>query len=845
MTFRNDASRNRITPDEPRRLRMVALRQGQVLLDADLNANSGHLLDRTEIETADTLAPPNKLAVPVNSSAFRIQPGASGGPDDAVIGIGHAYLGGWLLESAGAPITAQPHPPAPTATSASPPFAYMLKAVLRHIDPAEEEILADRALGDAQAPGRLLNDWQVFPVPMAGYQAESCGWAVLQDRISAITAPSTGRMILQSASGAGSTDPCSLTPAGGYRRLENLLYRLEVHDGSPVTNQPVADGPRFGLNGLKLKLSRRNASVMARIIEVLPGGISFTVAPAQLDPVNWFAPGMLAEIVSIHDDVTPRPAGSPERLFRVADAQDERVELVATAAQIAATGLAANGDWALRLWEPMPDGAALAEVTLTAGQIHSNPVDIGDGLAIRLGRADARFRRGDYWCFAARADGTTDWPPGAERAADGPELRYTMLAAPLSAGPQGAARLGDCRSFFTRASDLVLHYRGGDGQNAHVPARLNPAAPWIALPAPLRVAVQLGQNPVARALVEWAAVPGYPSGRINGVAVTAGNPVRLTTDDLGLCEATWELDASMPRHLPRIEARLLGDGMPALAGIQFTAGLLSAEVISYRPGACDHLMKAEDVQTALDVLCERIGTGAEYAPEHIRLTDIHMYGDSGDVPLVEKDFILNGLQILPLDFSKGIRFSFNRPIGLIQPPLIDPLVEVTLDLPYPADDKTRLYWARITHENDAPRPIRARFGTFQMRLDGKFQHSMPDDDSQDGWIHWQPTAETMIFLSSHLQHFFGLLHSREDAGQLKEFVWEDKLPATILCRIRLRAALISSKHSDSGMPIWLNARHPGFPGPRTGRELWLAEVDPGRMGDLDMYVHISTKEHRR
>jgi len=209
-------------------------------------------------------------------------------------------------------------------------------------------------------------------------------------------------MDLRDQAAAAPSDPCSLTPSGGYSRLENLLYRLEVHDGVAKA-APTIDGPRFGLHGLKIKFQRRNASTLVRISNV--SGAEFTVAPPALDPRNWFAPGFYAEIVSIHDDVAPRAALAPERLFRVALATDDRVVLEATAAQINATGVVSDNTWFLRLWDSFPDGSGLAIVSAPGNAAESAEIDLGDGLKIKLGGgAGAIFRRGDYWTGAARAD---------------------------------------------------------------------------------------------------------------------------------------------------------------------------------------------------------------------------------------------------------------------------------------------------------------------------------------------------------------------------------------------------------------------------------------------------------
>ena len=69
MTIRNDATRATIRPRDGRRPRAVVARQGQVLLDADLDQQSRHLLDRLETESADELGSPGRLAARASCTA--------------------------------------------------------------------------------------------------------------------------------------------------------------------------------------------------------------------------------------------------------------------------------------------------------------------------------------------------------------------------------------------------------------------------------------------------------------------------------------------------------------------------------------------------------------------------------------------------------------------------------------------------------------------------------------------------------------------------------------------------------------------------------------------------------
>ena len=170
MTIRNDATRTRIPIKEKRRPRAVVARQGQVLLDTDFDQQSRHQLERIEIETRDSLGSPGRVLVPAGNDGFTVPDGALANFD---IKAGRGYLDGWLLENADdCKLQTQPHPR--TGSTLTTPRAIALKALVRHIDPVEEPKLADPALGDAQASGRALIDWQVFPFDITGGGVVTC-----------------------------------------------------------------------------------------------------------------------------------------------------------------------------------------------------------------------------------------------------------------------------------------------------------------------------------------------------------------------------------------------------------------------------------------------------------------------------------------------------------------------------------------------------------------------------------------------------------------------------------------------------------------------------------------------
>jgi hypothetical protein len=849
MTNRFDATRLRIPAKERRAFRGVDVGQGMVLLDVDLNEEGAALLNRIEDETVDILGSKGKLVYPAGDTGFQITGSAPAANFD--IGAGHGYLDGWLLENpAVCKLGTQPHPR--TNDVVDPSAIIGLKALVRHVDPVEEPALADVALGDAQASGRAVNDWQVFPlaVPVPAGGSLTCADAALKAEWTSLIAPSTGTMSVIKQAAGPSSDPCSLTPGGGYTRLENLLYRIEVHGGVPKAGAPTADGPRFRLDGLTVKLQRRNASLIARIVDIQ--GSEIKVAPASLDARHWFAPGAFAEIVNVHDDVDPRAAMANPRLFRVAIATDEKITLDALPAAVAATLAAKDGNWFLRLWDAFPTGNGVA--TIAAPGANSQLIDLGDGLSIQFqGGAAATFRRGDYWTFAARADGSVAWPETVPGTPDsmrphGPETRYAILG--IVKGTAAAPGFDNCSIPFASLTDRLLFYRGGDGQNALDPAPRPPSPPappappaFLTLPQKLRLAVMRGEHPVPGAVIRWTPPTGAPDSRVAGQPCTGALGAVSTTDVNGLTEVNWEIDRNKPLDLHRVQATLVTSPTTNLANtIVFYAQFGTAARTSYLPAKCKHLLDVFNVQDALDTLCQKIET----RPPVLTLTEIKLLQPNGQpIDVIRENLILNGLEVRNDSFVNGITFGFDGGMPKIAIVPWDPVIEVEIDLPYPGTDQDRIYWgfaSRIAVPGAAPRQVRGPFGFQRVRLDGTVKLATAQTGRQAGLI-WEPSSEAKQFLVTASEHRFGQKIPQIATQAVQSSGWLNEPAYTrILCRIRIRAPLVWVGGDQAR--AYLNAEHLGTRGPFTGRELDVRARDSQTAADLDFFLYLTPPNFR-
>ncbi|HEU5137472.1 MAG TPA: DUF6519 domain-containing protein [Steroidobacteraceae bacterium] len=252
----------------------VQLKQGAVLLDSDANELVAIFDRRLRALAGDVLG---RATVGSNTpDAFRITRRADGGLD---IGPGRLYVDGLLAEnhgmpdpaqrvfdvlmaeprfSAPVPYTVQPYLPNAPALPSSGRHLVYLDVWNREVTHVETPDLVESAVG-VDASSRVQTVWQVHVLPEVARNtscgspdAEFPGWT---EHI----APSTGRLTTGTYEVAAALDPCELPPTGGYRGLENQLYRVEIHDaGAPGT--------------ATFKWSRENASVCSRVSTCISAG---------------------------------------------------------------------------------------------------------------------------------------------------------------------------------------------------------------------------------------------------------------------------------------------------------------------------------------------------------------------------------------------------------------------------------------------------------------------------------------------------------------------------------------------------------------------------------------------
>ena len=520
---------------------------------------------------------------------------------ELAISAGRMYVEGMLLENdRPTRYLTQPDLIAPTVPAAGTYRAY-LDVWTRHLTALDRPELREVALGGPDTATRTQTVWQVRIDP-TGLPATTTCADVLAGWMPGTVA--TGRLRARGAPVPVSTDDCLVPAGGGYRRLENLLYRVEIHTpGGPGT--------------ATFKWSRENGSIAARLTATDPAvtGRTVTIADPGRAPAGDFGG---AKWVELTDDRRIL-AGEPGVLLAVLGVTGTVIQL-----QVAPPPMTQFGAGAIvRRWDGTGGVAAggwraLATTDAAAPE---------DGVEVEFG--PGTYTSGDYWTIPARTlVGDVEWPrkDGAPSflARDGDEHRVAALAIVTIDAGGGISVIQDCRTLFPPLGGLqMLVYVSGDGQEI-------PRGGNLQLPDQVVVGITRGPIPVRDARVRFRVEDG---GTIDGIS--ADKVVR--TDATGLARATWKLaDAVGPQH---VTAELLDDADARLGTpVRLQARVRSAASISYDP-SCPDLAGAMTVQAAIDALCKRPAGEGGGCCHTVGKTD-DQAGEYPDILTALKDLVL-------------------------------------------------------------------------------------------------------------------------------------------------------------------------------------------------------------
>lgn len=446
---------SRIGYDPRQNYSVVLLEQGRPLTDRDWNDFALAAARRDQAGMLDALGQVYmSLTTP---DAFLITADAERG---LLIGRGRLYLDGLLVENHGSGATkwdgglATEYGGDPTPYSQQPylhkieplpatggPYVVYLDVWQREVTQFTDPGLLEKALG-IDTTTRLQTVWQVKLVDLGVGDCqtaldENADWIDL-------AAPSAGRLSIGPAAVANNTITPLAPPIGGYRGLENQLYRIEIHDGGE-------------LGAATFKWSRENASVEARVTRIIDD-THIVVESIGKDEVLRFSDG---DWIEVTDDGLEL-SGAPGQMLkiRVEGGIDESSRTIALEKALTLDLFPTDTQgqplpqrhMRIRRWDQKGkildrDGNLLVDLsasnstgTIPAGNVS---VHLEEGIVATFSMAPgsprASFRPGDHWVFAARATDASVEP--LEKAAPrGIHHHYAKLAIYTP-----GSRIQDCR----------------------------------------------------------------------------------------------------------------------------------------------------------------------------------------------------------------------------------------------------------------------------------------------------------------------------------------------------------------------------------------------------------------
>ena len=580
----------RLTFKKENHFRDVRMQQGRVQLDADWNEQLDITAHRVESETVDLLgycgAPMHDGGFHIVTKVDELTTEEKGWPEnqnlpalepqgDFFISGGHYYVEGILCENEHiVPFTKQPDLPQAEAVKQKGTYLAYLDVWPRHITALEAPHIREVALGGPDTATRTKTLWQVRQIRLGDLGLNLNCLSALSVWDNEI-APGSGRLAAQAEKSDQSAGPCILSPDAGYRRLENQLYRVEVHNGG---NRGKAT----------FKWSRDNGSIVAKWED--QDVHSLTVSSSGRDQTLNFASGQWIELT----DDTRELMGRPGVLAQLEKVEGQILTIDPQTIVDPDDPAATSVDRAkfpnnpkIRRW----DSDGLMKPT------SSKWIDLEDGVQVQF--STGTYRTGDYWLVPARtaaraAEAGVEWP--LDHTTNKPELQsphgihhhYCKLALLEFDGSKWLKVL-DCRNIFPPVTELTsLLYVSGDGQEAMPESKLD----W-----PLQVRVVNGQHPVGGAKIDFKIEGG-------GGALSVSAPVETSPND-GIAQCEWTLGKVGKQ---RVKAHLLDAGGQPVPGqvIHFNADLSIASEVAYDPSKCKFMSTgtpAVNVQDAIDRLC--------------------------------------------------------------------------------------------------------------------------------------------------------------------------------------------------------------------------------------------------
>ena len=405
----------RDTFDQKKHFSRVLMQQGRVQLDADFNEQTAILLHYMQTLAKDIGGP---YWGPANNLGFALSDSVGTEKGNFVIGAGHYYVDGILIENeTPLPYLSQPGFANQAVPEKNKAYYVFLDIWERHVTHLQDETLHEAALGKADTCSRAQVVWQVRLEETEDPEMDvSCD--DVKNFVEGLPRLDNAALRARVHPKGQNDNACSIPPESRYRGAGNQLYRIEIQrGGEEAWNGTVEkDGTLSGNTdkAATFKWSRDNGSMVFPIVS--QNGNLVTLQSLGHDSYSMLKEDDWVEIVDDEvelqgeagilaqvEEIDPVEMTVKLKLPDNADANDPRFKWPSYPAKIDTHPLLRRWDHGTLADVPMSEGAILISES-TEGWIK-----IEQGIEVQF-QPGGKYRAGDFWLIPARvATGGIEW----------------------------------------------------------------------------------------------------------------------------------------------------------------------------------------------------------------------------------------------------------------------------------------------------------------------------------------------------------------------------------------------------------------------------------------------------
>lgn len=452
--MQGDFSRN--TFSKKNHYRGVLQQQGRVQLDSDLNEQQAINQYYDETGARDLIGPAGVPKSKFNGNGFKI--GIASDGSDLTIKQGSIYVDGILCENESdvtynnqVGIDFKDDSFKALYSDKQGTYIVYLDVWQRHITALDDPNIREKALGGPDTATRIKTVWQV-KLAKDDNKNSFENWTPYP--------ASNGKLAAKAELALSSIDPCKLSSTIGYRRLENQLYRVEIHKG----------GKR---EEATFKWSRDNGSVTAGVTKIdkdEDDKYIVTLKNINRDEVLGFSRGKWVEVLSDYIELNGQPYGAHGELYRISnvDPSNPKIKISCQLNQQTPDKMGSK-NLKLRRWDHKGENSYGIPV-------NQEWIPLEDGITVNF--SGDTFHSGDYWLIPARTainseTGNIEWPSEGgepsevERA--GIYHHYCPLALVEFDGINFKTVVKDFRRLFPPLTDVNAIDVGFDNEKCEIP----------------------------------------------------------------------------------------------------------------------------------------------------------------------------------------------------------------------------------------------------------------------------------------------------------------------------------------------------------------------------------------